>query len=80
MRVVVAVAALALQLDTAATRRLAVPGTPPCVPTEHMPVAGFGVQLLGRMPVLFADSSLHSRMPVLRLRACYLVDSLARRR
>lgn len=80
MRVAVAIVALALQLDTAAARQRAIPHPPPCVPTEHMPIAGFGSRVNGHMPVLRTDSALHATMPVLQLQACYLADSLGVRR
>jgi hypothetical protein len=51
--------------------------TKPCVPTEPMPIAG----LHGRppepaMPVVRPDSTWRSRMPIIKLIPCYLVDSL----
>lgn len=77
MRVaVVALVAVAFQADTTAAPLGTMPIAPPCVSTEHMPVAGLGQQPHDPMPVLRVDSTSRSRMPVLRLQACFLLDPL----
>lgn len=77
---VAALAAFFLQVDSIVVPRGRAAIATPCVPTEHMPVLGRHPRQHDPMSVLQPDSTFRSRMPVLMLQACYLVDSLRRQR
>ena len=52
-----------------------IPPSPPCVPTERMPIAGLNARPPEPMPVLRPDSTRHLALRVFRAAPCYLADS-----
>lgn len=76
MRAFALAVVLVLQADSTAAPRGAAPFAAACVPTEHMPIAGLRGRPADPMTVVRPDTAFRSRMPVIRLQACYLLDSL----